>query len=113
VAEANANPDPRGTTNFAGRSLARIFTNNEHAYGGSMSKPMAAVSARRSNCSSQESIAEVSFKAAIDGTGQVLYLAGQDAEQVYDLTRSASEAQRMAMVRQHSACECVSPAQGT
>jgi NAD(P)-dependent dehydrogenase (short-subunit alcohol dehydrogenase family) len=89
-------------TEFAGRSLARTFTNNEHAYRDSLSRAMAAVSARRGNYSSPESIAEVIFKAATDGTDQVMYLAGQDAEQVLGLTRSASEAQRMAMVRQHS-----------
>jgi NAD(P)-dependent dehydrogenase (short-subunit alcohol dehydrogenase family) len=89
-------------TEFAGRSLSRTFTDNEHAYGDTLSRAMAAVSARRGNYSSPESIAEVILNAATDGTDQVMYLAGQDAEQVYGLTRSASEAQRMAMVRQHS-----------
>lgn len=89
-------------TEFAGRSLARTFGDSEHAYGDSLSKAMAAMSARRTNYSSPESIAEIIFKAATDGTGQVMYLAGQDAEQIYGLTRSASEAQKLAMVRQHS-----------
>jgi NAD(P)-dependent dehydrogenase (short-subunit alcohol dehydrogenase family) len=89
-------------TEFAGRSLVRTFADSEHAYGESLSKAMAAMSARRSNYSSPESIAAIIFKAATDGTGQVMYLAGQDAEQAYSLHRSASEAQWLAMVRQHS-----------
>lgn len=89
-------------TEFAGRSLARTFADGEHAYGDSLSKAMAAMGARRGNYSSPESIAEIIFSAATDGTGQVMYLAGQDAEQIYGLTRSASEAQKLAMVRQHS-----------
>ena len=40
----------------------------------------------------------VALKAATDGAGQVMYL----AEQIHDLTRNASEAQKLAMVRQHS-----------
>jgi NAD(P)-dependent dehydrogenase (short-subunit alcohol dehydrogenase family) len=89
-------------TEFAGRSLARTFAGSEHAYGNSLSKAMAATSARRTKYSSPGSIAEIIFEAATDGTGQVMYLAGQDAEQAYSLNRSASEAQRLAMVRQHS-----------
>lgn len=89
-------------TEFAGRSQVRTFADNEHAYGDSLSKALAALNARRTNYSPPESIAEIIFKAATDGTGQVMYLAGQDAEQAYSLNRSASEAQRLAMVRQHS-----------
>jgi hypothetical protein len=89
-------------TEFAGRSLARTFADGAHAYGDSLSKTMAAMGARRTSYSSPESIAEIIFEAATDGTGQVMYLAGQDAEQIHDLTRHASEAQKLAMVRQHS-----------
>lgn len=89
-------------TEFAGRSLARTFTDGEHAYADSLSKAMAAMRARRTDYSSPESIAEIIFTAATDGTGQVMYLAGQDAEQIYGLQRNASEAQKLAMVRQHS-----------
>ncbi len=89
-------------TEFAGRSLARTFSEGEQAYGESLSKVMGAMGARRSNYSSAESIAEVMFTAATDGTGQVMYLAGPDAEQTYALLRSVSEPQRLEMVRQHS-----------
>lgn len=89
-------------TEFAGRSLAQTFADSERAYDGSLSKTLAAMKARRTNYSSPESIAEIIFKAATDGTGQVMYLAGQDAEQAYSQQRSATEAQKLAMVRQHS-----------
>jgi hypothetical protein len=66
------------------------------------SPDVAAMNTRRGNYSSAESIAEVIFTAATDGTGQVMYLAGQDAEQVYSLRQSLSEQKRLEMVRQHS-----------
>jgi NAD(P)-dependent dehydrogenase (short-subunit alcohol dehydrogenase family) len=89
-------------TEFAGRSLARTFTESENAYSDSLSKVVAALNTRRGNYSSAESIAEVIFTAATDGTGQVMYLAGQDAEQTYSLRLSLSEQKRLEMVRQHS-----------
>lgn len=89
-------------TEFGGRSQARTFTQELNAYSETLSKAMSVLGARRGNYSTAESIAEVIFTAATDGTGRVMYLAGQDAEQIYGLTRSASEEQRLAMVRQHS-----------
>lgn len=89
-------------TDFAGRSLARSVADGESAYGDSLAKALAAMDARRTNYSSPESIADIIFKAATDGTGQVMYLAGQDAEQVYSLQRGATESQKLAMVRQYA-----------
>ncbi len=89
-------------TDFAGRSLTRTFADGDPAYGNSLSKAMAALNARRTNYSSPEFIAEIIFEAATDGADQVMYLAGQDAEQAYSLLRGASEAQKLAMVRQYS-----------
>ncbi|RWA46478.1 short-chain dehydrogenase [Cupriavidus sp. UYMSc13B] len=89
-------------TEFAGRSLARTFADGENAYSDSLSKVVAAMNKRRGNYSTAASIAEVIFTAATDGTGQVMYLAGQDAEQAYSLQRSLSEPQRLEMVRRHS-----------
>jgi len=89
-------------TDFTGRSMARTFTEGEHAYGGTLAKVMAAMGGRRGNYSSAESIAESIFTAATDGTDQVMYLAGADAEQAYALHRSLSETERLAMLRQHS-----------
>jgi NAD(P)-dependent dehydrogenase (short-subunit alcohol dehydrogenase family) len=89
-------------TNFTGRSLARTFSDDKHAYGDTLSKAMAAMSARRGNYSSAASIAEIIFTAATDGTGQVMYLAGQDAEQAFALRQSLSEPERLKMIRQYS-----------
>ncbi len=89
-------------TDFAGRSLARTFVENEQIYQETLSKVMPAMSARRSNYSSPASIAEVIFKAATDGTGQVMYPAGSDAEQAVSMLRNLSEAQRLDAVRQLS-----------
>jgi len=89
-------------TDFGGRSQARTFTDDQNAYSGTLAKAMSALGARRANYATAASVAEVIFTAATDGTGQVMYLAGQDAEQVYTLQKSLSEAQRLDMVRQHS-----------
>lgn len=89
-------------TEFGGRSQVRTFTEDRNAYSETLSKAMSALGARRGNYSTAASIAEVIFKAATDGTGQVMYLAGPDAEQVYTLQKSLSESQRLDMVRQHS-----------
>jgi NAD(P)-dependent dehydrogenase (short-subunit alcohol dehydrogenase family) len=89
-------------TDFAGRSMVRTSADIENAYGDTLSRVMTAMSARRGNYSSAESIAETILTAATDGTGQVLYLAGPDAEQAFALHRRLSEAERLEMVRQHS-----------
>ena len=90
------------STDFAGRSMTRTFEAGEHAYSGTLSKVMTAMGQRRGNYSTPESIAEIIFTAATDGTGQVLYLAGPDAEQAYARNRSTSEAERLEMVMQYS-----------
>lgn len=89
-------------TEFAGRSMARTFTEENNAYSDTLSRVMTAMSNRRSNYSTATSIAEVIFKAATDNTGQVMYLAGQDAEQAYAMLRSVPESQRLEMIKQHS-----------
>lgn len=89
-------------TDFAGRSMARTFAEGENAYSEILAKVMKAMSERRSNYSTPESIAEIILTAATDGTGQVLYLAGPDAEQGFALHQSLSEAKRLEMVRQYS-----------
>ncbi|MCH8621069.1 SDR family oxidoreductase [Undibacterium sp. TS12] len=90
------------STDFAGRSLATTVGQGENPYAASLGKVMAATGARRSNYSSPELIAEVIYTAATDNTGRVMYLAGPDAEQAYSLQRTLSEADRLAMLRQHA-----------
>jgi NAD(P)-dependent dehydrogenase (short-subunit alcohol dehydrogenase family) len=89
-------------TDFAGRSMSRTFDEGENPYSDTLSKVMTAMGARRSSYSTPESIAEIIFTAATDGTGQVLYLAGPDAEQAFKLNQRLAEAERLAMIRQHS-----------
>jgi NAD(P)-dependent dehydrogenase (short-subunit alcohol dehydrogenase family) len=89
-------------TDFAGRSMARTFSEGENAYSDTLSKVLIAMRSRRGNYSTAESIAETIFTAATDGTGQVLYLAGPDAEQAFELRQRLSEAERLEMVQQHS-----------
>jgi NAD(P)-dependent dehydrogenase (short-subunit alcohol dehydrogenase family) len=93
------------TTNFAGRSLALTFAEGEHAYDDTLSKVIAATNARRSNYSSAASIAETIFTAATDGTSRVMYVAGPDAEQIFALLHSVSEAEGLEMVRQQFGLE--------
>ncbi|OZG71833.1 short-chain dehydrogenase/reductase [Hahella sp. CCB-MM4] len=89
-------------TDFAGRSMARTFEGGENAYSDTLSKALTAMGERRGNYSTPESVAEVIYTAATDGTGKVMYLAGPDAEQGFALHRSLSEEKRMEMVRQHA-----------
>lgn len=89
-------------TDFAGRSMAHTFAEGENVYSDILAKVRKAMSERRGNYSTPESIAETIFTAATDGTGQVLYPAGPDAEQGFALHRSLSEAKRLEIVRQHS-----------
>lgn len=89
-------------TDFAGRSLARTFAEGENPYSESLSKVLAAMAARRGNYSTAESMAEIIFTAATDDTGQVLYVAGPDAEQAVELRRTLTEEQRLDMIRKIS-----------
>ena len=92
----------RVATDFAGRSLARTFADGENAYADSLSKVMATMTERRGDDSSAATIAQVIHTAATDGTGQVMYLAGQDAERAYTMHRTLAESQRLEVVRMYS-----------
>ncbi|WLQ16354.1 SDR family oxidoreductase [Hahella aquimaris] len=89
-------------TDFAGRSMERTFESGESPYSETLTKALTAMSQRRGNYSTPESVAEVIYTAATDGTGKVMYLAGPDAEQGFEMNRSLSEAKRLEMVRQHA-----------
>jgi len=89
-------------TDFSGRSMVQTFGPGENAYAGSLSKVTAALGNRRGGYAAPTSIAEVIYTAATDDSGQVMYLAGQDAQQVYDMSKTLPEAQRLATVRQLS-----------
>jgi NAD(P)-dependent dehydrogenase (short-subunit alcohol dehydrogenase family) len=89
-------------TDFAGRSMARTFGDGENPYSATLTKALTAMSERRGNYSTPETIAEVIYTAATDETGKVMYLAGPDAEQGFELHRSIPEEKRLEMVRQHA-----------
>lgn len=89
-------------TDFAGRSLAHTPLEGGGEYADTLGKVMAAMRARRGDYSTATSIAETIFTAATDSTGQVMYLAGPDAEQAFALSQRLSEAERFDMLRQFS-----------
>ncbi|AZZ95615.1 SDR family NAD(P)-dependent oxidoreductase [Hahella sp. KA22] len=89
-------------TDFAGRSMARTFGDGENPYSANLTKALTAMSERRGNYSTPETIAEVIYTAATDETGKVMYLAGPDAEQGFELHRSLPEEKRLGMIRQHA-----------
>lgn len=89
-------------TDFAGRSLAQTFEGNAHPYADTVAKVAGALHTRRANYATAASVAEIIFGAATDGSGQVMYLAGQDAEQAVALQKSLTEAERLEMVRRLS-----------
>jgi NAD(P)-dependent dehydrogenase (short-subunit alcohol dehydrogenase family) len=89
-------------TDFAGRSMARTFEDTDNPYGDTLTKALTALGERRGNYSTPESIAEVIYTAATDDTDKVMYLAGPDAEQGFELHRSLPEEKRLEMVRQHA-----------
>jgi len=67
-------------TDFAGRSLALTFGDDQHPYAASVAKVVAAYDKRRGSYAKPELPAEVIFTAATDGTRQIRYIAGADAE---------------------------------
>ena len=75
--------EPGGVkTDFSGRSLDLMSREGLTAYDASVQKAMQAFAdpERAANYSEAEDIAEVIFGAATDGTDQLRYLAGRDAE---------------------------------
>ena len=67
-------------TDFAGRSLARTFEDNDHPYAGMVDKVMRAFAERRGDYSTSEFLAEAIYGAAIDGSDRLRYVVGPDAE---------------------------------
>lgn len=74
-------------TDFATRSLDRT-TDGASAYDENLQKVFAAFSQRGGNYSTGEQIADVIYTAATDGTDQIRYLAGADANAMYDRWKS-------------------------
>ncbi len=80
-------------TDFASRSLAVTFEGDGGPYADTVAKVTAAFTARRGNYSTAASIAEVIYRAATDGTNQIRYIAGPDAEEAWAARKSVTEDQ--------------------
>ena len=68
-------------TDFAGRSLATTFSDDNHPYAAAVGKVIAAFRARQgqANRSTSDYLAESIFAAATDGTRKARYVVGEDA----------------------------------
>jgi NAD(P)-dependent dehydrogenase (short-subunit alcohol dehydrogenase family) len=67
------------STDFAGRSLVRTFTDDSHPYAEGVAMVAAGFGRNRARGSTPEYIAEGIFTAATDGTRQMRYVLGDDA----------------------------------
>jgi len=66
-------------TDFAGRSLATTFKDDDHPYADDVAKAIAAFGRNRARYSSAESIADGLYRAATDGSRKIRYVLGDDA----------------------------------
>lgn len=87
-------------TDFAGRSLSLTFEGDGAPYQDTIGKVMQAFQNRRGGHSQPDDIAKVIFGAATDGSEQVRYLAGADAEQMYAAHSTEPEAAYLAAMQE-------------
>jgi len=88
-------------TDFAGRSLSVTFEDDQHPYADNVARAMAAWGERRGNYSAPSQVAEVILTAATDGTEQVRYLSGADAEALMAARAATDDAGYLQLVRQN------------
>jgi NAD(P)-dependent dehydrogenase (short-subunit alcohol dehydrogenase family) len=90
-------------TDFGGRSFD--FTNDESMveYQGVVGKLMMAMEPQAAAGSEPEVVAEVIYKAATDGTDQLRYIAGPDAEQIIANRKMADDATFLRGIREQFA----------
>jgi short-subunit dehydrogenase len=79
-------------TDFGGRSLDSNNDESMTEYQGVVGKLMAAMEPQAATGSEPEMVAEVIYKAATDGTDQLRYIAGPDAEQIIANRKAADDA---------------------
>lgn len=89
-------------TDFASRSLALTFDNNDHPYTDTVIKVQQAMNSRRENYSSSELLAQAIYGAATDGTAQLRYVVGPDAEQAVMARSQMSEEGFRAAIRERT-----------
>lgn len=87
-------------TDFAGRSLSVTFEDNHHPYADNVAKAMAAWGARRGNYATPDQVADVILAAATDGSKQVRYLSGADAEALMSARAQTDDAGYLQLVQQ-------------
>jgi NAD(P)-dependent dehydrogenase (short-subunit alcohol dehydrogenase family) len=87
-------------TDFAGRSLSLTFADNNHPYAAGVAKAMAGWASRRGGYSAPDQVAEVIFTASTDGTRQVRYVSGADAEALLAARAKLDDAGYLQLVRE-------------
>ena len=87
-------------TDFAGRSLSVTFTDDNHPYAASVANAMAAWGARRGNYAPPSDVADVIYNAVTDGTRQIRYVSGSDAEAMLAARAQLDDAGYLDLVRQ-------------
>ncbi len=90
-------------TDFSGRSLVRTFEGDGGPYAASIAKAQAAFAGNRGDggaASSPEALAQALFGAATDGSAQVRYVVGADAQEVMRMRQQIGEEALLAGVRQ-------------
>jgi NAD(P)-dependent dehydrogenase (short-subunit alcohol dehydrogenase family) len=90
-------------TDFAGRSLHMTADPADAAnpYAGQMRAVLDAFSSRGGAASQPEQIAEVIYQAATDGTAQLRYIAGADAQSILEAKAKMSEGDFMQMIQKN------------
>ncbi len=88
-------------TDFAGRSLKMTInpTDDQNPYAGQVRSVLAAFSERGGAASTPEQIAEVIYTAATDGSSQLRYIAGADAQGLLSTKAQLPEADFQAMIQ--------------
>ena len=89
-------------TDFSGRSMAITCGKEENAYSSMVDKAVKMMGKRQEGYSTPEDIARVIHMAATDGTDKIMYLAGDDANQAFNLLKNTTEEKRLEMMRQHA-----------
>ena len=88
-------------TDFAGRSLSVTFSDDNHPYAANVGKALAAWDSRRGNYAAPEQVADVIYHAVTDGSQQIRYLSGADAEMLYHARRTMNDAEYLQQMRTH------------
>lgn len=87
-------------TDFAGRSLTVTFADDNHPYAAGVAKAMAAWGARRGNYAAPSQVADVIFNAVTDGTRQIRYVSGTDAEAMLAARAALDDAGYLDLIQQ-------------